>query len=110
MKLLGKDVVVQPCLLVLICVLSTAAMWSLFSLSLNPSIQSRLRTECQSCPTDAPGMDALNSLPYLDAVVRETLRLHASVTSTLRVAEKDDEIPLSEPIVDARGKICETIS
>jgi cytochrome P450 len=35
--------------------------------------------------------------------VRETLRLHAPVPSTLRVAVADDAIPLSTPFVDARG-------
>ena len=49
-------------------------------------------------------MDELNALPYLDAVTRETLRVHAPVSSTLRVAVKDDTIPLSTPVTDMDGK------
>ena len=48
-------------------------------------------------------MDELNSLPYLDAVVRETLRLHSPVPFTIRVAMQDDCLPLSEPFVDRKG-------
>lgn len=46
--------------------------------------------------------DELNALPYLDAVIRETMRLHAPVPSTIRVAGKDDLLPLSEPIINTR--------
>ena len=92
------------------CSFSTSTMWALFSLSIHKNVQTQLREELQAHPSDSPSMDVLNSLPYLDAVVREALRLHAAVTSTIRIAEKDDEIPLSEPFVDRNGKLCETIS
>jgi cytochrome P450 len=48
-------------------------------------------------------MDELNSLPYLDAVIRETMRIHAPVASTFRVAMKDDVLPLQTPFVDKKG-------
>lgn len=35
-------------------------------------------------------MDELNSLKYMDWVVRETMRLYAPVPSTVRMATKDD--------------------
>ncbi|EPS98037.1 hypothetical protein FOMPIDRAFT_89991 [Fomitopsis schrenkii] len=50
-------------------------------------------------------MDELNALPYLDAVVREILRVHAPVRATGRIAVKDDIIPLSIPITDRYGRI-----
>ena len=50
-------------------------------------------------------MDDLNCLSYLDAVVREVLRLHAPVPSTFREAVVDDVLPLNTPIVDRRGKV-----
>jgi len=54
-------------------------------------------------------MDELNSLSYLDSVVRETLRLHSPVTGTMKVAVKDDVVPLGTPFVDKKGKICDNI-
>jgi len=54
-------------------------------------------------------MDQLNSLPYLDLVVRETLRVHAPVPSTMRVAMKDDVLPLSKPFTDRKGNVHEGI-
>jgi hypothetical protein len=40
--------------------------------------------------------NSIDSLPYLDAVLKESLRLSPSVHSTIRVAMMGDEIPLSE--------------
>lgn len=54
-------------------------------------------------------MDELNSLPYLEAVVRETMRVHAPVAGTVRVAGKDDTIPLSQPYTDVYGQVHDTI-
>ena len=48
-------------------------------------------------------MDDLNSFQYLDAVVRETLRLYAAVDSTIRSATQDDVIPLSKPFMGRDG-------
>jgi cytochrome P450 len=50
-------------------------------------------------------MDELNALPYLDAVVRETLRIHPPVPGTIRVAMKDIIIPLGKPFVDKKGMV-----
>jgi hypothetical protein len=45
-------------------------------------------------------MEDLNALPYLDAVVRETLRIHPPVVNTTRVDTTDDSIPVWTPYVD----------
>ena len=50
-------------------------------------------------------MDELNNLPYLDAVVRETMRLYPAVEVTTRVATQDDVIPLDVPFTDKDGQI-----
>lgn len=50
-------------------------------------------------------MDTLSALPFLDAVVRETLRVHAPVPSTGRYTVRDDVIPLSTPFVDLTGMV-----
>ncbi|KAF7976459.1 hypothetical protein HWV62_6711 [Athelia sp. TMB] len=82
---------------------STATTWALYALTQAPDAQRKLREEVIALGTDTPTMDELNSLHYLDNVVRETMRLHAPVPSTIRMATKDDVIPLSTPFVDKRG-------
>ncbi|KAJ8482004.1 hypothetical protein ONZ51_g5636 [Trametes cubensis] len=82
---------------------STAAAWCLFALTQSPRVQDKLREELLGLGTDSPTMDDIASLPYLEWVIRETLRLHAPVAFTLRTALKDDVIPVSEPIVDRNG-------
>lgn len=75
----------------------------------NVEAQNKLRNELLDVGTDNPTMDELNSLPYLDAVVRETLRFHAPVASTMRVATQDDILPLGEPIKDKNGRMMDGI-
>jgi hypothetical protein len=48
-------------------------------------------------------MDQLNSLPYLDAVVKEGLRVHSAFGGSMRMATKDDLIPVEKPYVDRYG-------
>jgi len=67
------------------------------------SIQTRLRNELSDVTTDKPSMEELNALPYLDAVVRETLRLHAPVAFTERVVTQPDSIPLENHYYDITG-------
>lgn len=82
---------------------STATTWALYALTQNLDAQSKLREELLSVDTDSPTMEELNSLSYLECVVREALRLHAPVPATSRCAMKDDIIPLEEPFVDTKG-------
>ena len=76
---------------------SLAIAWCLHHLSLNPQIQKRLREELQSLHS-IEDMGLVEKLPYLNAVVQETLRLCPPAHSTIRVAVEDDLIPLSHPI------------
>ena len=48
-------------------------------------------------------MDTLNGLPYLDSVVRETMRLYSPVAGTFRVAMNDDSIPTDVQWTDTTG-------
>ncbi|KAI0725523.1 cytochrome P450 [Fomitopsis betulina] len=88
---------------------STATAWCLFALAQSPDVQARLREELLDAPLEDPTMDELNALPYLEAVVRETLRVYAPVSATVRIANKDDIIPLDRPYVDTTGKVCDHI-
>ncbi|KAK7678132.1 hypothetical protein QCA50_018925 [Cerrena zonata] len=66
-----------------------------------PDIQDKLRTEIKKAQEehgeDIP-YDTLVSLPYLDSICRETLRLFPPVSYLFREAQKDIVMPLSEPI------------
>jgi cytochrome P450 len=84
---------------------STGTTWAIFALTQNQAAQRRLRDELRAVLTEAPSMDELNALPYLDAVVRETLRVHAPVSNTSRVAMRDDVIPVGEPFSDRSGEV-----
>ncbi|KAJ7667260.1 cytochrome P450 [Mycena rosella] len=86
---------------------SIATAWALHALSINSAMQSKLRDELLSVSTDNPTMDELYSarLPYLDKVVKETMRLYNPVAFTFRMAMKDDALPLNTPFLDAKGKL-----
>lgn len=84
---------------------STATTWALYALTKDKKIQDKLRGELSTVSTDNPTMEELNSLPYLDAVVRETLRVYPPVTATVRTAVEDDVLPLGNPVKDRNGKL-----
>lgn len=70
--------------------------WTLFGLCQNLEAQRKLREELLALATEDPTMDELKSLPYLDMVVRESLRLHAPVFVSRRVAVKDTVLPMRD--------------
>ncbi|KAF8190972.1 cytochrome P450 [Mycena galopus ATCC 62051] len=82
---------------------SLATSWALYALSTNLDAQRKLREELLTISTDNPTMDELNSLPYLEQVVREVMRVHAPVVNTQRMATEDDILPLSKPYIDKEG-------
>ncbi|KAF2745932.1 cytochrome P450 [Sporormia fimetaria CBS 119925] len=79
---------------------SSAFTWASHLLAINPSIQSRLRSEIRENIPDlqaltAPGAeisDILEKLPYLNAICNETLRLYPTIPGTSRVAVRDTSI------------------
>ncbi|KAG6909598.1 hypothetical protein DXG01_016637 [Tephrocybe rancida] len=88
---------------------STGTTWALYALTQDKAVQTKLREELLTIDTDNPTMDQLNGLPYLDMVVRETLRVHTPVPSTIRTAVKDDILPLGQSITDRKGVVHDTI-
>ncbi|KAG9013822.1 hypothetical protein FRB94_000802 [Tulasnella sp. JGI-2019a] len=83
---------------------ATATSWGLYALAKAPAVQSKLRGELLAFPSDAPTMDELNGLPYLDNVVKEILRLHAPVAVTRRTPLQDTMLPLATPVINKEGK------
>ncbi|KAJ7830482.1 cytochrome P450 [Mycena leptocephala] len=88
---------------------STATAWALHALSLNPNVQAKLREELFTISSQNPTINQLNSLPYLDSVVREVLRVYSTVTFVDRMAMQDDVLPLSKPYIDKTGKSHDTL-
>ncbi|TCD65829.1 cytochrome P450-dit2 [Steccherinum ochraceum] len=113
-KLADEEVISQIAMLLFAGFESTSGVISrlLHIFSLDDRVQCRLRSEIRRAKQDHAGVstgweevelpfDVLFSLPYLDAIYRESLRLYPAVAALSRVAQNDTVLPLSEPI---RGK------
>ncbi|KAJ7780275.1 cytochrome P450 [Mycena maculata] len=79
----------------------------LHDLAQHPDAQTKLRQEVLAAPSSE--IDVIESLPYLDAVTREGLRLHPSARDTHRVAIHDDVIPLKNPVTLSSGQTVTSI-
>ena len=112
---------------------SVALTWCLHLLSVHPTVQMRLRDELRDatachnadgnssdssadsgfhdCSSSACACrrktlwDKIEGLPYLETVIRETLRLCPPVHGTIRVAMADTHVPVSRPITLSTGEI-----
>ncbi|KAG8846895.1 hypothetical protein FRB96_001740 [Tulasnella sp. 330] len=73
--------------------------WTLYYLSLNPAIQTRLRDELlPHAPVNSSSTRDISQFPFLDAVVKESIRLTGPIHSTIRVASCDDTIPTEDGV------------
>jgi cytochrome P450 len=61
---------------------SGAIAWGLFALARHPEVQQQLRTECLSYGENLP-FEQMNELPFLDATVKEILRMNPSFPNTV---------------------------
>lgn len=95
---------------------SLALTWTLLLLARHPEVQTRLRAELLDIAPSTPLSrltpeeieslhDVLSNHPYLNNVLRESLRLVPPIHSSLRVATQDDEIPTSYPVHLRDGSI-----
>ncbi|KAJ7647813.1 cytochrome P450 [Roridomyces roridus] len=79
-------------------------------------VQDKLREEILSAKLDINNpdivqlYDELMALPYLDAVLRETLRLTSPVSMLQRRANVDTSIPLWKPIIGVDGSDITTLN
>lgn len=111
-----------------------AVAWALHELAQNPKMQEALRAELRplnlgehcgeqdfasdsgiefdfSGPDPIAQFNAIDALPMLDRVVRETLRLHPPAHDTLRIAEEEDIVPFSpdSPPLMADGSLSRAV-
>ncbi|KAF8966255.1 cytochrome P450 [Flammula alnicola] len=75
-------------------------------LATHQDVQDRLRKEIKEAREEDADLpyDKLVSLPYLDAICRETLRLHPPLTIIRRTTRRDVVLPLSTPIKGLDGQ------
>ena len=94
----------------------SALTWTLYVLAKNETgceVQRKLRRELReihhlhsaavpsgSCTEEE--LSAVLNNSYLDAVVRESLRVNSPITTTMRLVSKDDFIPVSSPLLSSR--------
>ncbi|PIL26721.1 cytochrome P450 [Ganoderma sinense ZZ0214-1] len=92
---------------------SNALSLTLWRLAKHQDVQDRVRKEIREAREAAGGSDIayddLVSLPYLDAICRETLRVHVPAPMRFREARKDVVLPLSEPIRGLDGTLMHEI-
>ncbi|KAF8912957.1 cytochrome P450 [Gymnopilus junonius] len=74
---------------------SAVLAWMLYELATHPELQAKLQQEVSSSPDHS--FDDLNSgLPFLDAALKETLRLHPPISENHHEAAKLTILPLSD--------------
>ncbi|KAG7092971.1 hypothetical protein E1B28_009272 [Marasmius oreades] len=90
---------------------SSALSRILLLLASHPEVQAKLREELNDAFQDGDiPYDQLVSLPYLDAIARETLRVYPPVHRLLRTTLKDAILPLSNPVTCTDGTVVNEIA
>ncbi|KAJ3575283.1 hypothetical protein NP233_g1211 [Leucocoprinus birnbaumii] len=91
---------------------SNSLSWTLLELSKRPEIQSKLRQEIEAKKREIINRGGLeftatdyDSMPYLNAVIKESLRYNPPTYHSFRESTQDDVLPLSKPITMKNGKI-----
>ncbi|KAG7092972.1 hypothetical protein E1B28_009273 [Marasmius oreades] len=80
-------------------------------LATHPEVQAKLREELNDAFQDGDiPYDQLVSLPYLDAIARETLRVYPPLHRLLRTTLKDAILPLSNPVTCTDGTVVNEIA
>lgn len=87
---------------------SNTICWALLELARHPDVQEKLRQEIHEYiishgVTELTASD-FDSMPFLQAVLKETLRLHCVLVHTFRQAAQDDVLPLAHPVTTKSGK------
>ena len=70
---------------------------ALYELTLNPECQRRLQEELDEANID--DYSVLQNLPYLDAVIHETLRMHSVLPALVKICTKDYKVPGTDVVI-----------
>ncbi|KAI0631342.1 cytochrome P450 [Trametes polyzona] len=89
---------------------SNALSMILHLLAQHQDVQNRLQEEILAAADSGDiGYDKLMSLPYLDAICRETLRVYPMAPFRFRETREDIVLPLSEPVRGRDGTLISSI-
>ena len=73
---------------------STAMSWFIYWMSKNPRVQEKIKAELMEKGGNQPlTLAYLDSLTYLDCVLKEVFRVSQPVTATQRTLQVDDRLP-----------------
>ncbi|EGN99109.1 hypothetical protein SERLA73DRAFT_181928 [Serpula lacrymans var. lacrymans S7.3] len=91
-------------------------VWTLYELARHPEDQQKVREEIAAVrkEVEARGDEDFvpsdfDSMPFMNAVLKESLRLHPIVAALFREAAGEDVLPLSEPLETVSGKMIDQI-
>ena len=103
-KNLSYDDVVSTAILLLAAgydTTGTTLAWIMYDLAMNPGCQETLYEEIKDACDDVNNIsyESLQTLPYLDAVIRESLRRHPPIAVLERVCTKDYQVSGSNVIL-----------
>ncbi|CAF1075692.1 unnamed protein product [Rotaria sordida] len=74
---------------------STALSWFIYFTSKNPQIQKKIKQELSEYDGQRLTIEQMDSLIYLDCVLREVFRLAGAIGGTTRTLTTDDQLPKS---------------
>jgi cytochrome P450 len=72
---------------------STTLAWFIFLMSKHPHVQNKLKKELSQYDVQRLSIEQLDSMIYLDSVLREVYRFVPPVVGTLRTLIADDQLP-----------------
>ncbi|KIK66166.1 hypothetical protein GYMLUDRAFT_38690 [Collybiopsis luxurians FD-317 M1] len=92
---------------------ASTTTWILYELAKNPKCQARLYQEIRETRerigVNDPTAQDLDSMPFFNAVIKETLRCYPIVSNLTREAQSDDVIPLEFPVTSVSGDLISQI-
>ncbi|KAJ3873412.1 cytochrome P450 [Lentinula edodes] len=88
--------------------------WIIYELSRKIEDQQKLRAEIDAVWVKRGDNAVLTSndydtMPFLNACIKEGLRLHPGVQFTTREADLDDVVPLAQPVISTSGEVLKKI-
>ncbi|KAK0229312.1 cytochrome P450 [Armillaria nabsnona] len=90
---------------------ATTLGWLLYELAAHPEDQNKIREEISQGRLQNGKLSSTDydSMTFLNAAIKEALRLHPIAPTLMRRTIQDECLPLSEPIINKDGKILKYI-